>query len=84
MAGSVHGVVVQAASTSPVVAPASSRSSKPTVSAGSWRSRYTSSMRVSVLLSGVSHRQQYASTLKPSYTRSRSHSDLNAHMTLSM
>ena len=76
--GSVHGVVVHTHSCSPV----SSRNA--TVSAGSWRSRYTSSIRVSVLDSGVSHRQQYASTRKPSYTKPLSYKDLKAHMTLSM
>ncbi len=76
--GSVHGVVVHTHSCSPV----SSRSA--TVRAGSWRSRYTSSIRVSVLDSGVSHRQQYASTRKPSYTRPLSYRVLKAHMTLSM
>ena len=33
---------------------------------------------------GVSHRQQYASTRNPSYTRPLSHSVRNAHITLSM
>ncbi len=36
------------------------------VTAGSWRFLYASSMRVSVLLSGVSQRQQYGITRKPS------------------
>ena len=76
--GSVHGVVVHTQSCSPV----SSRNA--TVSAGSWRSRYTSSIRVSVFDSGVSQRQQYASTRNPSYTRPLSNKVLNAQTTLSM
>ena len=76
--GRVQGVVVHTHNRSPL----SSR--RATVNAGSCRSRYTSSIRVSVLDSGVSHRQQYASTRKPSYTNPLSYKVLNAHRTLSM
>ena len=50
-----------------------------TVTAGSWRGRYVSSILVSVFDSGVSQCQQYQSTRKPSYMRPLSHSVLRAH-----
>src|SRR5258705_5628590 len=81
--GNVHGVVVQTAIFS-AAAPGSVFNWNQTVSAGSCRSRYTSSIRVSVLDSGVSQRQQYASTRKPSYIRPFSCSVLKADMTLSI
>src|SRR5262245_33796319 len=69
--GSVHGVVVQTSSSAPDNAAfwsavrsafGTAVSRRPTVTAGSCRSRYVSSILVSVFDKGVSHRQQYHRT----------------------